>query len=152
MQCESIQEQISMLLDHELSVAEAQQIFSHLGTCAECAGFYSASARISKRLRRLEQSEYPSVLDARIRKAAGAQRTETARSPRYLPNRLSAIVRRRIVLPIPAAVAVFIVSLGLGLLLVRSVAPGFLPIEKETKIVVAYPPVEVVADDETITN
>ncbi len=141
-----------MLLDHELSIAEAQQLFSHLGTCAECAGFYSASARISKRLRRLEQAEYPSALDARIRKAAGAPRTETARSPRYLPDRLSTIIRSRVVLPVPAAVAVFIASLGLGLLLLRSVAPGFLPMEKETKVVVAYPPVEVIADDETITN
>jgi anti-sigma factor RsiW len=146
MQCETIQEQISRLLDHELSIEEAQSVFSHLGGCAACTVFYRHTALIGKRLRQGGDAVYPHALDARIHDAVDAHLGARRRASGYLPDTLRTFARRRLVLPIPVAVAVLIVSLGISILLLRNFAPAFLPVEKETKIVVAYPAVEVVAD------
>ncbi len=151
MPCESIQEQISTLLDNELPLAETQAVFAHLGTCRHCAVFYSQAAAISTRMRKAEGPVAPDSLDARMLRALDGRREHLMSERRYLPDRMRAFVQRRLVVPVPVAVAVFIASLGLSLILLRSVSPALFPAEKVTKIVVAYPAVEVIAD-QPMTN
>jgi anti-sigma factor RsiW len=146
MNCETYQEQISRLLDHELSIEEAQTTFAHLGTCPACTIFYTQAASIGARLRQGREAAYPQELDVRMRRAVETQGPARRGVRRFLPDRIRSVAGKRIVLPVPVAVLVLIVSLGLSIMLMRSVAPELLPVEKEIKIVVAYPPVEVVAD------
>jgi len=151
MTCESIQEQISMLLDHELPLPETQAVFAHLAACSSCAGFYSQAATISMRMRKQELPATPGSLDDRMHRALAARREPPRRVRGYLPDRMRAFVQRRLVVPVPVAVAVFIASLGLSLILLRSVSPALFPAETVTKIVVAYPAVEVIAE-QPMTN
>jgi len=109
------------------------------------------SPAIGTRMRKAEGPAAPGSLDERMHRALEARREPPRRVRAYLPDRMRAFVQRRLVVPVPVAVAVFIASLGLSLILMRSVSPGLFPVEKVTKIVVAYPAVEVIAD-QPMTN
>jgi anti-sigma factor RsiW len=149
MHCDTIQEQISRLIDNDLAIDETQAVFSHLGACAACTVFYSQAVSIGKRLRHSADTGFPHELDALLDRTISSLSAAPAPARRMMPDRIRMFVRTRIVLPVPAAIAVFIAALGISIFLLRSFAPGLLPVERETKIVVAYPPVEVVADQTT---
>jgi anti-sigma factor RsiW len=149
MHCDSIQEQISRLIDNDLAIDETQAVFSHLAACTPCAVFYAQSVSIGKRMRHSADAGFPHELDARLHQTISSRSAAPPKRSRFMPDRIGTFVRTRIVLPVPAAIAVFLVSIGITIFLLRSFAPGLLPVEKETKIVVAYPPVEVVADQTT---
>lgn len=59
MNCQSSNEQISLLLDNELPKEFLQPLFRHLGECEECGEFFRQTKRIHDNVKNLGYAEVP---------------------------------------------------------------------------------------------
>jgi anti-sigma factor RsiW len=140
MRCEAYEEQISVMIDHELDDEQAGALFAHLGTCAACRRSLQSVLDLRSGLLEEMPPLAPKDLDARIlkqwrlRHRAAADRT---------PVRLH-LWTGRISLPVPVA-AVILLFLIAGSLMVSSVGRQQQPMEGrvEAVYITTFPAVEV---------
>lgn len=95
------QEQISQLIDGELEGSSQPALFSHLGTCAECRGFFQKSLQLRYLLSAERAETIPVGLNERMHQA-----------PSQTKHRMQ-FWRQRLAIPIPIA-ATILLALALG--------------------------------------
>lgn len=66
MNCQNTKEQISQLLDNELSAGELQSMFRHLSECEECRTFFLRAKEIHDSIQSLEYSTAPNEIDQKF--------------------------------------------------------------------------------------
>jgi anti-sigma factor RsiW len=116
MTCETYEEQISALIDHELMDEETGMLFAHLSTCWRCRHSLQSVLDLRSDLGEQVPPMAPKELDERILKRTRlAQRASKDR--RAIPFRLWT---GRISMPVPVA-AVILVFLIAGSLMVSSI-------------------------------
>lgn len=74
MSCDSVQERISSLLDHQLVSAEREDVSAHLQSCATCSARLQALESLRAALRGMNQSPVPPALAMRLRVIASHER------------------------------------------------------------------------------
>lgn len=82
MQCEAIQEKISLLLDGELSEEDRALVLEHIAGCPECMAVYEAYSAISGALDDLE--EVPTGFTENVMRRIGAEAGPPKRKKHYL--------------------------------------------------------------------
>jgi anti-sigma factor RsiW len=141
MTCETYEEQISALIDHELKDEETGMLFAHLSTCRRCR--HSLQSVLDLRSDFGEQTPpmAPKELDERILKRTRLAH-RASRDRRAIPFRLWT---GRVSMPVPVA-AVILVFLVAGSLMVSSMTKQR-PIPPEGRVEAVYittlPAVEV---------
>ena len=145
MNCEGYQEQISALIDEELSDEQSAEVFAHLGICPSCRTFLATTHSIRNAMAG-ETVQVPSSLDARLRTIARTDRwRELALSVRHG----AAWWKRRLDIPVPAFALLLIMLLTsvvmiLGLL--RTTSPGFDTKSPNVVYIMSLSPIEVSAE------
>lgn len=59
MDCKTVTEKLSQLIDSEISEEEALEIRDHLKTCSECEGVYEGLLKLKESLREIKREEAP---------------------------------------------------------------------------------------------
>jgi anti-sigma factor RsiW len=141
MTCETYEEQISALIDHELKDEETGMLFAHLSTCPRCRHSLQSVLDLRSDFGEQVPPMAPKELDERILKGTHlAQRASKDR--RAIPFRLWT---GRISMPVPVA-AVILVFLIAGSLMVSSMTKQS-PMPPEGRVEAVYittlPAVEV---------
>jgi len=82
MTCESYEEQISALIDHELKDNEQEMLFAHLGACGACRRSLQMVLRLRSNLAQEVPPLAPKELDEKVlKRMATAQRARADRRP-----------------------------------------------------------------------
>ena len=133
MTCETYEEQISALIDHELKDGEAGRLFAHLSACPRCR--HSLQSVLDLRSDFAEQTPpmAPKELDERILKRTRLAH-RTSKDRRAMPFRL---LTGRISMPVPVAAVLMII------LIAGSVALSSVWSKTQTVYVTTLPAVEV---------
>ena len=74
MSCDSVQERISSLLDHQLVSAEREDVSAHLQSCATCSARLQALESLRAALQGMNQAPVPPALAMRLRVIASHER------------------------------------------------------------------------------
>lgn len=74
MSCDNVQERISSFLDHQLSVAERENISAHIGSCRDCSIFLESQQTSRSALRSLKAAAVPPELSSKLRVMASHER------------------------------------------------------------------------------
>ncbi|TAK55499.1 MAG: hypothetical protein EPO24_12125 [Bacteroidetes bacterium] len=114
MTCDEHKEQISLLLDSELENGSQRTLFKHLSECAGCQQFLD-SVILLREMRKKESITFPSEIDdalfARLNIISPVRNRVAAR------EQSRSWFRRRLLIPVPAAIALTILVIAIGLLL-----------------------------------
>jgi predicted anti-sigma-YlaC factor YlaD len=141
MNCESYQEHISALIDHELDDERSADLFTHLGKCTDCRVFFMDVQRIQRHIAETPLPAVSPALDARVR---------TIRLKHGWQNLLHSVRtgagwwQRRLQIPVPAfgmLVLMVLASIAVAITLLRQPAP-YTP-EKATVYIMSLSPIEV---------
>ncbi len=73
MKCPDIREDVSLCVDGELDLSQAEKLEKHLGTCAECAAFYEDLKSIREGVGTLEPIEPPERVWTSLRSQLAAE-------------------------------------------------------------------------------
>ncbi len=107
MTCEHFQEQISELIDNELACEAEPELFSHLGTCTDCRGYFAAVLKLrsslvmdalndSQQIKRLkEASIHPLIHSSAVNRPA-----------------VHSFAKRKLSIPFAALIAVFVLTVA----------------------------------------
>jgi anti-sigma factor RsiW len=137
--CAGFDEDLSALLDGELTPQREQEVRAHLAACPGCSQRLETLRRVDAALRGLPLRPPAAALAERLRERLVAERAPAARTSRRAPG------RRHRWFALPAAAAAAAVALAAVLLLPRWLGPG------ESQIQVAEEPpesLEGVSDEE----
>jgi anti-sigma factor RsiW len=63
---QTIQQQISVLIDDVLDAEEQSTVFRHLSDCEECRTFFQRTQRVSRAMHRLTDSPVPDAMDQKF--------------------------------------------------------------------------------------
>jgi anti-sigma factor RsiW len=109
MTCEGYQEEVSQLVDNELGERESPALFAHLSTCNECKGFLHSTLRLRAGLHEDATLLAPNHLDKKVLSTTPARK-------RSEPDRAATrriLWKRRVSMPLPAAVLVMVLLMAL---------------------------------------
>lgn len=133
MTCETYEEQISALIDHELKDEETGMLFAHLSTCPRCRRSLQSVLDLRSDLGEQVPPMAPKELDERILKRTRLAH-RTSKDRRAVPSHLWT---GRVSMPVPVAAAIMVV------LIAGSVALSTLWSKTQTVYITAFPAVEV---------
>jgi anti-sigma factor RsiW len=141
MTCESYEEQISALIDHELRDDEATALFLHLGACPSCRRSLQSVLGLRSDLREEISPLAPVELDERILKQARLARRVSA-------DRKAVRVHfwtGRISMPVPVAALLLVFLIAGSLMMSLKSTQSPLPVEGrvEAVYITTLPAVEV---------
>ena len=137
MACEQFQEQISALVDGELTQEDQSLLFAHLASCSACRQFLQEVLDVRGSFQMTVPPQAPADLDGRV-----FLRIQTAQAIRGRSWPMRAL-SRRIALPAPFAIAAGVLIL-VGALVFRS--------RSEIVYVSVLPTVEVTAPSTSATS
>jgi anti-sigma factor RsiW len=149
-QCEEQQQQLSLLVDGELDGAAQVALFSHLGACPECQGFFNSLLRFRKAARRDHQAllaEAEAGLPRQLPSEAGAAGGAPPRTPwnRWgFPARVPALAAAALAVLLLAAGVAIGLRLPAGRGTVRPPNPGSSPPAGGSHFVLVYAMPDVV--------
>lgn len=63
---QTIQEQISLLIDNELHAEEQSSVFRHLSECGECRTYFQRTQRVSRAMHQLPDRSVPRSMDQKF--------------------------------------------------------------------------------------
>ena len=133
MTCETYEEQISALIDHELKDEETGMLFAHLSVCPRCRHSLQSVLDLRSDFGEQVPPMAPKELDERILKRTRLAH-RTLRDSRAIPFRL---LTGRISMPVPVAALITIA------LIIGSVVLSSLMSKTQTVYITAFPTVEV---------
>lgn len=140
MNCLEIQETLSAMIDGEADDSASAALFLHLSACGECRRVLHTVVQMKEALRReMPSAGVPSSLDRRILQTFGA-RQEAARPA------VRVGFRRKISLPVSAAILALILSIAAGAFVTSTYFPRHEIIEKQEQelvYIMELPQVEI---------
>jgi len=142
MTCEGYQEQVSQLVDNELGERESPALFAHLSTCNECKGFLQSTLRLRAGLYEDATLLAPNQLDEKVLSTAPARK----RSESDRPATRRILWKRRVSMPLPAAVLMMVLVMALIAATSSLWFPALYPqpeTHAQTVYVTTFPAVEV---------
>jgi len=133
MTCDTYEEQISALIDHELKDEETGMLFAHLSTCRTCRNSLQSVLDLRSDLGEQVPPMAPKELDEKVLHSETRPKLyDGDRKPMTL-----LVWKRRISMPVPIAAAITIVLIAGG------VALSSLMSKTQTVYITAFPAVEV---------
>ncbi|HTY37755.1 MAG TPA: zf-HC2 domain-containing protein [Bacteroidota bacterium] len=138
MNCDQVQVMLGPLMDNELTDAEAEGVYRHLGTCIQCRGIVRSHLEVRAALLEDPQPQAPPELDARIMNAVGTP------VPRSIAGSImrASLWRRHIAIPLPVA-AIIAGLFFFGSLALSSVWSPFAKPQVRIVYITTLPTVEV---------
>jgi len=108
---EHYQELASQFIDHELGPESEQELFLHLGSCTECRNFLRASWQLQVDIFATKPKETSQFSAARAKERQSISQGR----PRHELDVLASIWRKKIPMPIAAALVVLVLASSIAL-------------------------------------